>query len=361
MNYNIVICSDNNYIKYAGVLLYSIVKNTADRSFSTNDSFIFHIFIDSISNENSIKIKELELELQKVCNCGIHIYHISENQFKGYKTWGESNGLTTYLRLLVPEILSDQIDKVLYLDCDILCVNDIREIFYFNLNNNIVAAVPDPWIGRRNKFTFKSKKIVHFNLHLNYRIDESYFNAGVLLIDCKKWRESNITDSLLEVLHNYTLPLNDQDALNIVLKDRTKLIPFNWNFIAVCNNNVSGSSYTEFFECKNAAISELIRPFINTNISRLKLLHFAGKPKPWHSIFSYAENGTLKLIDSDIYKLYCKYAINTPVFCDNFTIIQRDLYQPDFDAHIEAAVNSLGRCVKIIAKKQKIWYHNKAA
>ena len=158
----------------------------------------------------------------------------------------------TYARLMMPEVLPVSVKKVLYLDSDILVLSDLRPLWKTYLNGAVLGAVTDVLLDGAIKLAEPSAAGVP-------RV-QSYFNAGVLLIDLDRWRHEQITDKALDYLMHFSQsPYSDQDALNVAC-DRLwkKLNPF-WNFQNHSSINI-------------AKIEVDQRPGI---------VHFVSMSKPW--------------------------------------------------------------------------------
>lgn len=360
--YHICLCSDNGYLKYAAVLIYSIIKAAINSNSQDKGQFIFHIFGDGFTEDNLNLIKEFNKKINKIYPSDIKTYYVSEQQFSGNSSWGEGNGYTTYLRLLIPDVLDNSIRKILYLDCDMVCSNDIRPIFGEDLFDRVAGAVPDPWIGRHRKIVCHSKKIFGKSKKLIFSKEECYFNAGLLLIDLGAWRSQSISKKCLEVLKTHKLHLNDQDALNIVLKKKIKILPFCWNFIGTTSGKLPLRGYSECLKIKDDNVSSLITPYLSGELSKIKILHFAGRPKPWQGQFAFADDGKLVSIDRHFYTFYFHIAGECPIFNNYFNLLKEDIIKPNYDLHVENAVNALGRWVKYLEfRNSKRWQKTKLA
>jgi Lipopolysaccharide biosynthesis proteins, LPS:glycosyltransferases len=156
----------------------------------------------------------------------------------------------TYYKILVPELLRRYaIDKVLYLDCDVIVLGDLTPIWQEDLRDYALAAIED--IGGQCR-----KK------ELAIPLSHPYFNAGVLLFNLRKWREERLTDRVLAyaAMHGERLLFHDQDALNAVLHGEWLELPPEWNLqsnMLTANQRKVG----------------LRRPIV---------VHYTGASKPWH-------------------------------------------------------------------------------
>lgn len=250
----IILASDNNYIQHATVAITSILCNT-----KKPDELCFFLIEDNIDPSNKIKIEKT------VQSLGSHIafLKVQEDNFKNVFV---SGGLTkaAYLRLSLTDIVPHEINKILYLDCDLLILDDIRKIWDFDLQDKALAAVEDFGVLSSASKCREKKE------HLGWNREYSYFNSGVMLINLKKWRKFNYTQKLLKLIENNKFRHHDQDALNFLfMKDWAKL-NLRWNIIPPVFNMI----LTVLFDSKmrKEAISALNNPAI---------IHYAGGYKPW--------------------------------------------------------------------------------
>ncbi len=230
---NVCLACDNNYAKYAGVVIASVLVN-ADKS----DQIAFYILDGGISGEHKSQI----LELKSIKDCEIHFVQIDESLFEDYKKVKTHDyvSLATYYRLKLPSLLPD-INKIIYFDCDFVICRSLGELFYSDLNGRAVAGVLD--IDKR-----KIKK------------NPTYVNAGMLVFDIDKMRAMNLEQKFLDWTkeHIDTIKTGDQEIINEVLKGQIFILDEKWNVQS--SNFTNRSSYTK-------------TPYA---------IHFVAKKKPWH-------------------------------------------------------------------------------
>lgn len=271
---------DDNYGRCAATSIASICINNLDYDFN------FYIIAAGLSErtKNNIKL------LAKSFSINIIIYEIDKKFFEKLPIKAHIP-ISTYFRLILPILLKDSVDKLYYIDADVVCLKNAGKLFDFELKDNIVAAVPDI-----NRIANNRIKILKLKKHI-------YFNAGVLVINVKKWNEFNILDKCLNILRDNPeiFTYQDQDALNVILTGKIKYLDRKFN----CINIYDMDSFEDII-----------------------LLHFANQPKPWNklwylnimcnkftkNIYSHYEKKTAwkdyKLIDNnkikDILKWYLK-------------------------------------------------------
>lgn len=131
--------------------------------------------------------------------------------------------VTTVFRLLLPYLLPADVDRVIYLDADIVVRRSLDALWATDLGTDSTGAVRDalvPCVGCPGGLPWQQ-----FGLDPRQR----YFNAGVLLIDVSRWRDEGIGKSALEILSQHRFPYGDQCALNIVLEDKVRALEPTWN------------------------------------------------------------------------------------------------------------------------------------
>jgi len=199
-------------------------------------------------------------------------------------------------RILIPTLLPDNVDRVLYLDSDTLVLSDLKYIYNIDLHGKAVGMCVN--IGN---FTINHLKIYH--------------NSGVILIDVKKWNNEKLTDKLLSYMHNnikkylynedkkklFKYP--DQDLINIVLSDNIRTINL----------------------CYNYQTTHKVLSFCNVGIK-----HFVGYIKPWH--FPRTDNNAFELYYKNwnnsplrIYKYYYILKSTKSMYINNLLNIQKYL------------------------------------
>lgn len=237
MNINICISSDNNYSRYAGVVISSVLLNAGE-----NDFVKFYILDGGINNDNKEKI----LSLKNLKQCEINFINIEENLFETYKNIGTHSyiSLSTYYRLKLASILPE-VDKILYLDCDVIVTESLSELFSTDISNYYAAGVIDT--------AMKSSGWVP---ELN---GNKYFNAGVLLFNLDKIRKDNIEKKFEEYTKNEfeNIRVGDQQIINVVCQGKIKEVDSKWNVQS--SNFVNRSDYTK----------------------SPKIVHYIGRQKPW--------------------------------------------------------------------------------
>jgi lipopolysaccharide biosynthesis glycosyltransferase len=157
-------------------------------------------------------------------------------------------------------ILFPELDKALYLDSDIVVLDDIAKLYNFNLGNNLVGAARDEVLSFNSEF----KKYADMTVGVHHM---KYFNAGILLMNLEEFRRQDIFNKFLNLMKVKKYPVaQDQDYLNVLCKDKVKKLPLSWNktpvkqfyfndkFVKICHFKMAfkpwkykGILYEEYF------------------------------------------------------------------------------------------------------------------
>jgi lipopolysaccharide biosynthesis glycosyltransferase len=240
---HISLASDDNYSQHLGVTIYSILENAKNPQ-----KILLHLVDGGIKDENK---KRLEM-ISNSFGSKIKWIKGDMNDFINLESFGHISK-ATYFRLILPNILN-KIKKLIYLDCDLIVEGDIEELWGLDLKDKLLFAVKDSYESE-----IQRKKV------LNIPKANSFFNSGVLLINCDKWRDKKVSKITLDYIikNSSILVAPDQDALNAIYYNDWGEIPFEWNF------------YFDTFkrpELKNLNKKRSFKP---------KIIHFVSSSKPW--------------------------------------------------------------------------------
>ena len=129
---------------------------------------------------------------------------------------------STYLKLYAPFLLKDEVDKILYIDNDVICTGDISKLYKTDFDGKTIIGV---------EHSFENGRREHFK-RLNFNDDYKYINDDVLLIDVKKYtsllKKDTIEQDILENNDNY--PFKAQDFINKEFENKIKIIDNTYNY-----------------------------------------------------------------------------------------------------------------------------------
>ena len=171
-----------------------------------------------------------------------------------------------YDRLLAAHYLPERLDKILYLDPDILVINPLRPLWETDLAGNLFAAAAH---------TGKTDLANSIN-RVRLGTDHDYYNSGVLVMDLRQLRRTVEPQALFRYAadHARELLLPDQDMLNVLFGDRT--LPLDdavWNYDA--------RNYNTY------RLSGAVERDVGWVMGHTAILHFCGKAKPWKPRYPY--------------------------------------------------------------------------
>ncbi|ENG2550889.1 lipopolysaccharide 1,2-glucosyltransferase, partial [Citrobacter farmeri] len=172
-----------------------------------------------------------------------------------------------YFRLFAFDYLYHKLDKLLYLDADVICKGPLDHLLNLDLNDNVAAVVKDvDSIQSR-----VNERLPSFNLQ------GRYFNSGVVLINLRQWAEHRLTERALSLLtgedgNAIFFKYPDQDVLNILLRDKVYFLPREYNTIYTIKSELSDKTHEKYLDVIHA---------------ETRLIHFTGATKPWHAWARY--------------------------------------------------------------------------
>lgn len=269
--YNIVFATNDNYAKYLVVALQSLVENS-NKNYFYNIA-VFHSGLSQKSKNDILSVKSENISI-KFINVNQYIQSINLYSKAHYST-------EMYYRILIPRLFPNA-HRVLYLDCDIVILRDVADIFQEQIGDNYIAAIHN-YVGQ-GMYNYLQKMGIN---------PDDYFNSGVLLINVDKWNSLHLEQKCFDLVEKYTqLACPDQDILNMVCKDNVKYIDGGWNFMwqsAIGNSNVL-SQYKALQEKSKQNIS---------------IVHYTSAIKPWnHPELVYARHWWYYAKHTSLYKSF---------------------------------------------------------
>ena len=238
---NLFFACDDSYVPFLAVTLASIKQHR-----SKERCYNIKILTTGIKKENEERLLSSLADF----NFNIEVADISDsvNTISEKLHTRDYYSKTTYYRLFIPELYKD-IDKALYLDCDLVLCTDVAELYDTELKDNLVGAVADGFVSSVSRL----HDYVTERVGVHKPCD--YFNAGVLLMNLKEMRNASFGEKFIELIGKITFNVaQDQDYLNVLCNGRRAVISDEWN----CMPGF----------CKKSKPA--------------KLIHFNLDSKPWH-------------------------------------------------------------------------------
>ena len=249
--YNILCATDDNYVPYCGIMLTSLFENNSELD------FCIYILVEHLSDKSRNKFAVLARNYSQ----RIEIITVDNEVFNKCPIRpGDHVSIVTYYRLLAPVLLPSNIDKILYLDCDMVINGDISSLYNQDIDEHPIAMSKDEAFFIEDKYE-----------RLIFNKEYAYKNAGVALINIKYWRKKNIAAKCLEYISKYPerIKFHDQDTLNAVLHKEIKLLPIKYNF----QTGFLLTEYARFYKNEMPEIFETTKSPV--------IIHFTGPNKPW--------------------------------------------------------------------------------
>lgn len=249
---NIAICIDNNFIMQAGVFITSI-KET-----NKNANINIYVLSESLSDNAKSSLNTIVAGT----SLSLIFVKIDLSTLPPLPLEGKAHiSVATYYRILLPFILPQDIDKILYLDCDMIVLDDLSPLYNSDISNLNAATTLD---------MFNDDKRI--NERLMYSLQAGYFNAGMILINLNNWRKNKISEKAIEFIKNYPekCEAHDQDALNHALDGTYLPLSARYNM------------QLDFFcDHKFLIVDEKYFPDIDQSRLNPCIIHFTGPTKPW--------------------------------------------------------------------------------
>lgn len=279
---------NNKYVPYLSVLISSIISNISDKN--DYEFLIFDFDIDEIN-------KEILCNIAKGCNnFAIRIIKIDSHIIEQSKKWNIGRwSRELYILFLAPYLLQEY-NKIIYLDCDVINLYDLSELFDVNIENYCIGAVR--LLGRAVRRDNKFLSEIDMDMNESLEIDQfdGYFNNGIVLFNLKEFRSLYSLEWIFGFLSEQNYPLLDQDCINFLCKGKVKYIDSTWNVYPYTNS--------EMDNMMNMCPKEYIEYFKNCH-KHPKNIHYTTPQKPWiEPLGMYSESAII----------FWKYAAQSPFY-----------------------------------------------
>lgn len=220
---SVALASNNNYAILMAALIKSIIFNH-----HTDEDIIFYILNDKISAKNQEKINSIVKESPEIKIKWISADKVFPKNVK-FPMDDSAFPFTAYLRLFAPYVVDEDVKKLIYFDVDMIVRKDISELWNIDMQNYTMAAVLDvgktagcKWGGIPN---YKQLGIAE---------DAPYFNSGMMIINCERWKHEEIPTKVFDAMRNNIAFVNyaDQYGLNVVFSGKWLQVDPLWNWFA---------------------------------------------------------------------------------------------------------------------------------
>lgn len=251
---------NENYVRHLAASMCSLCENNraADRIF-------FHIISCGMTAESQEKIKDLAASYGREC-AFYEIGDIREKIQGNVDTKGFD--ISVLARLFVGRFVPEDVERVLYLDCDTIIIDDITPYWNVDMGDCVLAGVPEPVIT-------KSRRPI-----LDMLPSHDYYNAGVFLFNMKQWRALDGEKTVLTYFSENVekLVANDQDALNACFKGRIQTVAPKYNY----------ASYNIYYPYRLLKKLSGEAPYVSREVyedskAHPAIVHYLGEERPWRA------------------------------------------------------------------------------
>ncbi len=269
---HVLLCFDDNFWAPAYAVMRGICLSTRRRK-----DLVFHLCELRLEDAHRQDLKKIEDEF----GAKLVFYDLESNEdfqrsCAKLPTDTRLNQIM-YARLLVAELIPDEVERIIYCDCDTYMRGAIEELAEIDLEGKPIGAVEDPlgdFITRRRD--------MRQNVDL-FDPADPYFNSGLLVIDTKKWRAAKVLENLARLVADGTMAriYYDQDFLNLTFFGNWKPLDKMWN---------------------------VIDPRPPHQALNPKMLHYTGKRRPWNLVSAVAFARTYRhVMTNELFYRYMRH------------------------------------------------------
>ena len=232
---------DDAFVKFTIISIRSMLENASPDRF-----YRFHILITDVSERSRRVAKELKRENAEIIFEDVTSYLTAIEKKLPLRDYYSK---TTYYRLFIADMFP-QYDKAIYIDSDTVVLGDISELYDTDLKDNYVGAVTERVMTDIDVYGRYVEQVLGIDRY-------AYFNAGLLLLNCKQFRKNDLLKKFGDLLSVYNFVVTqDEDYLNLMCKDRVLHLDRKWN--------------TE------------ILPQFEIDPAKVAIFHYIMVSKPWH-------------------------------------------------------------------------------
>lgn len=288
---------NDRYVNNLIVLMSSIFENC-------KGDHCFYILSNGLKNENEKKIQQFaEKNFSKV-----FLIMVDDSCLKNVPLKRKDFDKTPYYKLLLPLLLPENVNRILYMDVDMIVLKDLTALYMVDFNGAALAAVPDPLVNTRDLNYLKKMQV-------NLQKGQRYFNSGLILFNIELMRSIYCLEDALNYIekNGSTFKFHDQEVLNGLFLNNYKQLPEIYNYLTVYRSIPDLLHY--LMKIKKDILPNIV------------VLHYANPTKPWKKnyIGKYEE-------------YFWKYAKVSPIY-DNIRINEKN----SIVEQVKALYNTLKR------------------
>lgn len=241
---NILIAINSNYLIAARVMLTSLFEN--------NKEFINVYLLYNDLNENEIEI--LRHCVEDKYKCKLHPILVDKNQFNNLPI-SHHFTIETYYRFLAQSIISNDIERILWLDVDMIVKKSIKDLYYQDFDDKYIIVCQS--INKHPEVLIKK---------LGLKENSKYFNAGMILFNLKEIRENVSPMIYFEYIENNRDKITwlDQDVLNAIYNEKSKYVDY------------------KIYNMQTFSDEKIDKLDIEKINNDTAIIHYIGACKPWN-------------------------------------------------------------------------------
>ena len=276
---NVAYITDENYAMPTCVSIVSLVANKHE-----DTELDIYVLANNVSERRKKAIKQ-----NAASRVAINIIEVSSGVYEALAESCLTKGIhvssSALLKFDLPNVLA-KLDKVLYLDGDIIIQHDLSDLFSTDIGMFYVAAVDDMGDKVENNISSLASRI---GMQGN-----SYFNSGVMLLNLKKIRDEAIDKELYQYRMNNKNYFMDQDAFNYVFELKRKSLPYKYNYRCAIIDELDFDDWNgKFFDSRYTCEDDCIK--------EQTILHLTDKMKPWDYEIRYFSDIFFKYYNISFY------------------------------------------------------------
>ena len=243
---NLLYCFDHAYNKMAFTSIVSVLDCINEK---------VRIYIIHNSPEVNSLIPEYIKNHRNLEEINVKIFSNHNSSFPNLE--GSHVSEATYFRLFLEDYIEDEVDYLIYLDADVVCIKSPIDYFKSTIASMKNKKLPIA-VMNHNEVPINDKRLLNLGI-----TSGKYFNAGVMIIDYELWKKYKVLKNSIEIIEQKrdNLVLWDQDVLNVIFDGNFQDIIHYFNYRMDMLN-----------------FSEKEEEIIEKNVF---LLHYYGKSKPW--------------------------------------------------------------------------------
>ena len=249
MPIHVLFSIDGNFWQHLGATIASLL--------ASNPRNTFRLHVVSSSDIPTASLDKLQTIVSQAGNATLEAIVFKEAERYQYLPVHSHLTFAMYLRLFMTEYLDPAIDKILYLDSDIILCSDLTDLWQIDLGDHYLGAAREPYNERQRS-------------PLGFGPDDLYINSGVMLVNLAKWRRDQVVPKFIAFAdtHQASFSSPDQDILNSVFRGHILDIGYQWNWQALFVRSTPaelGLSPTDYAALRRSP----------------RLVHYTSRYKPW--------------------------------------------------------------------------------